>query len=181
VTVFAVLLVVCAAGVALSRGTFVPLPPPQENPPTEITPNPRVVSFAASDAASAQRAHLSARHLREIRDVLRASSTAERGRLIVSLPEGNDAAGIILFYGKPRFPDGLVPAAIAGDRPTERNGKPILILESFHPIGKGCTEYYLPTYGGYYAGTGAGCDDWKPSAADLIASAYDFPPGNTGQ
>jgi hypothetical protein len=151
---------------------------PTPGPQTAVTPNPDVVSFAASDAAAEKRARLSERHRREIRAVQRVLAPAVRARLVVSLPAGNDADGIVLFLGDPRYPDGLVPAAVAGDSPAEVNGRPVLIEERYRAFGDTCHDSYLPAEGVFGAVTEAGCTGFSPSAADRIAAAYGLPPGN---
>jgi hypothetical protein len=148
---------------------------PTPGPQAALTPNPIVVSFAASDAVAAKRARLSPRHLREIREVQRVLAPDARGRLVVSLPSGNDADGIVLFLGEPRFPDGLVPASVAGDSPTDVDGKPVLIVERYRAFGDSCHDAYLPMEGGFTAITEAGCTGFSPSAADRIAAAYGLP------
>ncbi len=144
-------------------------------PQVAITPNPVVVSFAASDTAAAKRARLSARHLVEIRDVQRALAPDARERLVVSLPSGDDAAGIVLFLGDPRYPDGLVPASVAGDSPTKVAGKLVLIEERYRAFGDACNGAYLPAEGIFRATTEASCTGFSPSAADRIAASYGLP------
>jgi hypothetical protein len=136
-----------------------------------------VVSFAASDTDATRRAGLSARHLREISAVKAASAPAQRARLIVSLPSGADSGGIVLYYGDPRYPDGLVPA-IWGSKPyRDANGNPMFSQELFHAIGGGCNYYYMPSGGWFQPSTGTGCETWKASATDRIAASYGLPAG----
>jgi hypothetical protein len=138
-----------------------------------------VISFAASDTKAVRRVHLSARHLREIAAIERVSSAEQRARLIVSLPNGTDARGIVLLYGVARYPDGRVPSEVAGDAPAfDAAGKPIYIRESFHAIGAGCNVFYAAWRGSFLATTGPGCETWRPSAADRIAARYGLPAGN---
>jgi hypothetical protein len=133
------------------------------------------VSFAASDTAAAKRARLSPRHLREIRAVEQVLALDARRRLVVSLPRGNDADGIVLFLGEPRYPDGRVPASVAGDWPVEQNGRPVLIEERYHAFGDTCRESYLPAEGVFVANTEASCTAFSPNRADWIAAAYGLP------
>jgi hypothetical protein len=138
------------------------VPPPSPTP--TVLPTPR--SFPALRVGMRGIPRLNAMQLREIRAVLAASSPKERPGLIVSLVDGTPSGAMELFYGDPRFPNGIIPPGVPGTPAAYADGNPVPAVVSYRIIGEGCNTYYRPSTGEIFAATGDGCATWTPSAAD---------------
>ncbi|HEY0614131.1 MAG TPA: hypothetical protein VGC96_05805 [Candidatus Elarobacter sp.] len=135
------------------------------------------VSFPASRIGQPGTPVLTAPQRAAIRAVAAASEPGERERLIVSFPHGLStkiAGAMVLFYGNPRFPTGVIPPG--GDPRISVGGPngPGSATVAYRVIGGGCNTYYRAADGEQYAvpGDGAGCNTWKESAADRVAKRY---------
>lgn len=165
-------LIVCALS-ACARSAVRAGAPASDTPVPPPHPVPVSVAVARLGAPSAP--VLTSVQRRKIAAVLAATPAAKRAELIVSLPQPNagGAAEAVLFYGNPRFPDGVLPPG-EGHASAYVNGAPVPVQAAYHVIGGGCNDYYKPSSGEEFAvpGDGAGCATWKPSAADRAAQRF---------
>ena len=140
-----------------------------------LTPRPMPISVAVARLRAPGAPAVTSVQRRKIAAVLGATPAAKRGTLIVSLPQPNagGADAAVLFYGDPRFPDGVLPPG-EGTSSAHANGAPVPVQVAYHVIGGGCNDYYRPSSGEEFAvpGDGAGCATWRPSAADRAAHRF---------
>jgi hypothetical protein len=126
----------------------------------------RPILFAADRIGKSGVPSLTAQRLRRVRAVQRATPHADRAKLIVALVDVAGKSEMLMYYGDPRHPDGVFPPGTLPGVSAFADGRPRAVTVSYHIIGNGCNSLLRPSTGELFAGTEAGCEKWKPSAAD---------------
>jgi hypothetical protein len=124
------------------------------------------VLFAADRIGKSGVPRLTAQQLRRVRAVQRATPRADRAKLIIALVDVAGKSEMLMYYGDPRHSDGVFPPGTLPGVRAFGDGRPQPVTVSYHIIGKGCNSLFRPSTGELFAGTEAGCEKWKSSAAD---------------
>jgi hypothetical protein len=135
---------------------------------------PSPLTFSADRLDAPRTPRLSEEQEREVRAVLAATAVRDRPTLFVSLIREVGRPDVVeMFFGDPRFSNGIVPPGVYQDKATV-DGVPVSMVAAFHAVGEPCNVFYRPSTGELItvSGDGAGCRGWKPSAADRALQVF---------